>query len=101
MCYKYAEIPQFSYASFQRQYSAFDYETKSFQFYPVTYSTTDLTEGQNQDNKEPTADEPEKDPTSEDPPAAEPSGNDSPPAEPTGKCMFPKMMGLIIEESMF
>lgn len=86
MSYKYADLPEFSYASVQRQYSTFDYETKSFQFYPVTYSTTDLTEGQNQDNKEPTT-EPEKDPASEDPPAAEPSGDDSPPAEPTGKYM--------------
>lgn len=83
MTYKYAEFPQYSYASVQRQYSAFDYETNSFHFYPVTYSTTDLTEGQNQDNKEPTT-EPEKDPASEDPPTAEPSGDDSPAAEPTG-----------------
>lgn len=87
MSYKYADLPQYSYESVQRQYSTFDYETKTFQFYPVTYSTTDLTEGQNQDNKEPTA-EPEKDPASEEPPAAEPSGDDSPPAEPTGKYMF-------------
>ena len=87
MAFKYAEIPPFSYASVERQYTTFDYETNSFHFYPVTYSTTDLTEGQNQDNKEPTSDEPEKDPASEDPPA-EPSGDDNPAAEPTGKYRF-------------
>jgi hypothetical protein len=87
MPFKYADVPQYSYQNVQRQYQTFDFESKSFQFYPVTYSTTDLTEGQNQDNNEPAAD-PEKDPASEEPPAAEPSGDDSPAPESTGKYLF-------------
>lgn len=84
MVYKYADIPQFSYQNVQSQYQTYDYETQTFKFYPITYSATDLTEGQNQDNKEPTTD-PEKDPASDETPAAEPSSDDSPAAEPAGK----------------
>lgn len=83
MVYKYADIPQYSYQNVQRQYQTYDFETQSFKFYPITYSATDLTDGQNQDNKEPT--DPEKDPASDETPAAEPSSDDSPAAEPAGK----------------
>lgn len=64
MAYKYASLSDFSYQPVTRQYQTFNYETSSFSLYPITYSTTDLTEGQNQDNNEPTA-EPEKGPDAE------------------------------------
>lgn len=88
MAYKYAELPNYTYQPVTRQYQTFNFETSSYSFYPITYSQTDLTEGQNQDNNEPAAD-PEKAPDSEEAPVAEPSASpdDAPAAESTSKCL--------------
>lgn len=85
MAYKYANLSDFSYQPVARQYQTFNFETSSFSLYPISYSTTDLTEGQNQDNNEPTAD-PEKGPDA-DAPVAEPgaSPDEGAAAETTGK----------------
>ena len=100
MAYKYAQLSDFAYQPVSRQYQTFNYETSSFSFYPVTYSSTDLTEGQNQDNNEPAADA-DKAPDSEEAPVAEPSASpdDAPAAEPTGKYMHLQTMMFIIEIS--
>jgi len=89
MPYKYASIPEFSYQPVARQYQTYNYETSTFSLYPITYSSTDLTEGQNQDNNQPTT-EPEKGPDPEEAPVAEPSASpdDDTATEPTGEQIF-------------
>jgi hypothetical protein len=89
MSYKYAAIPEFTYQPVTRQYQTYNYETSSFSLYPITYSSTDLTEGQNQDNNEPTT-ETEKGLDPEEAPVAEPSASpdDATATEPTGEYIF-------------
>lgn len=100
MSYKYASLPEYTYQPVSRQYQTFNYETSSFSLYPITYSSTDLTEGQNQDNNEPAAD-PEKGPDPEEAPVEESSApaDDAPAAEPTGKYMLLQTMRSLVEIS--
>lgn len=59
--YQYAQLPRYAYQSFERQYQTFDRNTLSFSYYPIIHSTTDrLTEGKVQDDKGPSAAEPEE-----------------------------------------
>jgi hypothetical protein len=65
--FQYAELPKYSYHSFEKQYQTFDPSTLKFSFYPVVSKANGLTGGKVQDNKEPSATEPAK----ESAPAAE------------------------------
>lgn len=54
--YLYAEVPQFQYQSVASRYQTFDWSTSQFVSYSVDPSNTDhLTEGKDQDNKDPAA----------------------------------------------
>jgi hypothetical protein len=101
MPYQYASVPRFTYQSVERKYQTFDFGTSEFKYYPVTYSSTDLTEGQNQDNKEPSA-EPEKAAAPDEATPAEPnsSPDEAPAPEAAGKYLFPWTMRSIVEESI-
>jgi hypothetical protein len=90
MTFPYASVPQFTYQSVQRNYQTFDFVTSEFKNYPITYSSTDLTEGQNQDNKEPSA-EPEPAAAADEATPVEPSSSsdDAPAPEAAGKYLSP------------
>lgn len=63
--YQYAQLPKFTYQNVERQYQTFDWNTLSFSYYPVIHTTADLlTDGKSQDDKGPSAAEPEKEPAS-------------------------------------
>lgn len=65
--FQYAQLPKYSYHSFEKQYQTFDRSTLQFSYYPVVSKTSGLTGGKVQDNNEPSATEPAKEPA----PAAE------------------------------
>ncbi len=87
--FQYATVPKYTYHSFEKQYQTFDRSTLKFSYYPVVSNTSGLTGGKVQDNNEPSATEPTKEPA----PAAEAkaeeptSSSDESPAtpEPAGK----------------
>lgn len=93
--FQYAAVPKYTYHSFEKQYQTFDRSTLKFSYYPVVSNTSGLTGGKVQDNKEPSATEPAKEPA----PAAEAkaeeptssSGESSATPEPAGKYMTSTM----------
>lgn len=85
--FQYAQLPQFKYQSFERQYQTFDRNTLQFSYYP-TYTVDPLTAGKDQVNNEPSAYEPEKGPAPDEP-VAEPSSSpdeSSATPDPAGMC---------------
>lgn len=89
--YKYADIPQFQYQSFERQYQTFDIGSFTFSSYPITPTNTNanrLTEGKDQDNQTATDAAPQKEDAPVESPAEEPSKpaeESVPNSEPAGK----------------
>ncbi|EPS33329.1 hypothetical protein PDE_08291 [Penicillium oxalicum 114-2] len=56
---KYAELPQYSYQSFDSQYRTIDRDDGyKYAYYPMVSGNNDLTEENAQDNDEPSATEP-------------------------------------------
>lgn len=89
--FQYAALPKYTYHSFEKQYQTFDRSTLKFSYYPVVSNTSGLTGGNVQDNNEPSATEPAKEPTpvaevKADEPTNSPDESSTTP-EPTGKCM--------------
>lgn len=78
--YLYAEVPQFQYQNVESRYQTFDWHTSQFVSYSVDPSNTDhLTEGKDQDNKDPAA-EAGTEVTPTDAPADTPADTPSEPA---------------------
>ncbi|KAJ5679663.1 hypothetical protein N7462_007907 [Penicillium macrosclerotiorum] len=87
--FQYAQLPQFTYQSFERRYQTFDRNNLTFSCYPVVATTNGLTEDKPQDTKEPSAAEPEKEPAPAETKADEPENppdNSSASPEVAGKC---------------
>lgn len=79
--YQYAQLPKYTYQSFERQYQTFDRNTLSFSYYPIIHSTAgSLTAGKPQDDKKPETSEPPNEAASTD---AKPEESNSSPDEQT------------------
>lgn len=90
--FQYAELPTYTYHSFEKQYQTFDRSTLKFSFYPVVSKASGLTGGKVQDNKEPSAIEPPKESTpaaevKAEEPSSSPDESSSTP-EPAGKYTY-------------
>lgn len=83
--YQYAQLPKYTYQSFERHYQTFDRNSLSFSYYPIIPSTArSLTGGEPQDDKEPKGSESEKETASTESQPEESTTPDekSAPAEP-------------------
>lgn len=89
--YKYANIPQFQYQSFERELKTYEIGSLTFSSYPITPKNTNanrLTEGKDQDNQTAADAEPKKEDAPVEPPPEEPSKpaeESSSNSEPAGK----------------
>lgn len=89
--YKYADIPQFQYQSFERHHQTFSSGPVTYSYYPILPTNTNanhLTEGKDQDNQTATDAEPKKEDAPVEPPPEEPSKpaeESSSNSEPAGK----------------
>jgi hypothetical protein len=89
--YKYANIPQFQYQSFERELKTYEIGSLTFSSYPITPKNTNanrLTEGKDQDNQTAADAEPKKEDAPVEPPTEEPSKpaeESSSNSEPAGK----------------
>lgn len=90
--YQYAQLPKYTYQTFERHYQTFDRNTLSFSYYPIIHTTADLlTDGKSQDDKGPSATEPEKEPPSAEAKSEEPSSSpDESAASPEPAGMYQK-----------
>jgi len=74
--FKYADVPQFQYQSFERHHQTFDTGSLTFSYYPIVpinSNTDNLTEGKDQDNPTASDAEPKKEDAPVEPPSEEPS----------------------------
>ena len=91
--FQYAELPKYTYHSFEKQYQTFDRNTLKFSYYPVVSKASGLTGGKVQDNKEePSAIESTKEPApaaevKAEEPSSSPDESSSTP-EPAGKYTY-------------
>lgn len=74
--YQYAQLPKYQYQTVERHYQTFDRNTLAFSYYPIIHTAADLlTDGKSQDDKEPSAAEPEKESASAEAKPEEPSNS--------------------------